>query len=97
MASLGNPVAYPQLSAVQLARLRAYGAPQTVQAGEVLYGPGDASYDLILAEDATIEIVQPATRDEPEPHFLGWADDVDPDALFDSGQAWGLSVRLVAA
>ena len=27
----------------------------------------------------------------------GWADDVDPDALFDSGQAWGLSVRLVAA
>ena len=38
-----------------------------------------------------------STRDEPQPHFLGWADDVDPDALFDSGQAWGLSVRLVAA
>ena len=37
------------------------------------------------------------TADTPEPHFIGWADDVDPDALFTSGQAWGLSVRLVAA
>ena len=37
-----------------------------VKAGEVLYGPGDATYDLIVAEDATVEIVQPATRDEPE-------------------------------
>ena len=61
-----DPVAYPQLSAAQLARLRAYGAPQTVEAGDVLYGPGDTSYDLILADDATVEIVQPATRDEPE-------------------------------
>ena len=39
----------------------AYPRPQTVEAGEVLYGPGDTSYDLILADDATVEIVQPAT------------------------------------
>ncbi len=38
-----------------------------------------------------------STRDDPQPHFLGWADDVDPDALFYSGEAWGLSVRHVAA
>lgn len=38
-----------------------------------------------------------STQEDPHPHFLGWADDVDPDALFDSGQAWGLSVRLVSA
>ncbi len=38
-----------------------------------------------------------STRNDPQPHFLGWADEVDPDALFDSGEAWGLSVRLVAA
>ncbi len=38
-----------------------------------------------------------STRDDPQPHFLGWADDIDPDALFDSGEAWGLSVRLIAA
>ena len=25
-------------------------------------------------------------------HFLGWLGEVDPDELFESGQAWGLSV-----
>ena len=33
-----------------------------------------------------------STADEPERHFLGWLDDVDPDALFASGAAWGLTV-----
>jgi hypothetical protein len=33
-----------------------------------------------------------ATDDNPEKHFLGWLDDVDPDELFASGTAWGLSV-----
>ena len=33
-----------------------------------------------------------STDDEPEPHFIGWRDDVDPDALFASGRAWGLKV-----
>ena len=33
-----------------------------------------------------------STADDPEKHFLGWRDDVDPDELFGSGQAWGLSV-----
>ena len=27
-----------------------------------------------------------------EKHFIGWRDDVDPDELFTSGKAWGLSV-----
>jgi hypothetical protein len=34
-----------------------------------------------------------STEDEPEPHFLGWADDVDADELFVSGRAWGISLR----
>ena len=38
-----------------------------------------------------------STRDNPEQHFLGWADEVDADALFASGDAWGLSVRRVPA
>ncbi len=63
---VGNPVAFPRLSDAQLARLRSYGTPQSVEAGEVLYGPSDATYDLIVIEDATVEIVQPATRDGPE-------------------------------
>ena len=33
-----------------------------------------------------------STADNPAKHFLGWADDVDADALFSSGEAWGLSV-----
>ncbi|HEY8029269.1 MAG TPA: hypothetical protein VIE38_07140 [Gaiellaceae bacterium] len=37
-----------------------------------------------------------STEDEPEPHFLGWLADVDPDELFASGKAWGVTVRRVA-
>ena len=34
-------------------------------------------------------------RGRPETHFIGWLDDVDPDALFASGEAWGIQlVRL---
>lgn len=33
-----------------------------------------------------------STAAEPEKHFLGWRDDVDPDELFASGEAWGVSV-----
>ena len=33
-----------------------------------------------------------STEDDPEPHFLGWRDEVDPDELFASGRAWGLKV-----
>ena len=62
----GDAVAYPRLSAAQLARLRSYGTSQTVEVGEVLYGPGDATYDLVVLEDATVEIVQPKLRDAPE-------------------------------
>ena len=32
------------------------------------------------------------TDENPERHFLGWAGEVDPDELFDSGAAWGISV-----
>jgi hypothetical protein len=37
------------------------------------------------------------TDDDPEPHFLGWLADVDPDELFASGKAWGVTVRRVVA
>ena len=38
-----------------------------------------------------------STADDPEKHFIGWRDDVDPDELFASGEAWGLSVVRRAA
>jgi hypothetical protein len=44
--------------------------------------------------DAPLDLGQVAvygsTDDEPEQHFLGWLGEVDPDALFDSGAAWGI-------
>jgi len=33
-----------------------------------------------------------STPDRPQRHFIGWLDEVDPDQLFASGKAWGLSV-----
>ncbi|HYY04680.1 MAG TPA: hypothetical protein VE736_12405 [Gaiellaceae bacterium] len=36
-----------------------------------------------------------STEDDPKSHFLGWADEVDADALFDRGEAWGISLRRV--
>jgi hypothetical protein len=38
-----------------------------------------------------------STEDDPESHFLGWLGEVDPDELFASGAAWGVTVRRVAA
>ena len=62
--------AFPQLSHAQLQRLRGYGASQVVAPGEVLYGPGDRTYDLIVVEDATVEIAQPATREDREERIV---------------------------
>jgi hypothetical protein len=45
---------------------------------------------------ATRAAVFGSTEDDPERHFLGWADEVDPDELFASGQAWGLTVVRVS-
>ena len=36
-----------------------------------------------------------STDDDPQPHFLGWADEVDADELFERGAAWGISFRRV--
>ncbi len=33
-----------------------------------------------------------STDEDPERHFIGWLDDVDPDELFATGKAWGLKV-----
>jgi hypothetical protein len=33
-----------------------------------------------------------STAEDPETHFIGWLDDVDPDALFASGDAWGIQI-----
>jgi hypothetical protein len=47
--------------------------------------------------DAFDAAVYGCTADNPAPHFLGRLGDVDPDELFASGEAWGVTVRRVAA
>jgi hypothetical protein len=51
--------------------------------------------ELIDAERRGVDrrAVYGSTDDNPERHFLGWADEVDADALFAAGRAWGITVR----
>ena len=53
-----------------------------------------------VKDEPTVElhaVVYGCTEDNPEPHFLGPLGEVDPDELFASGAAWGVTVRRVAA
>jgi hypothetical protein len=50
------------------------------------------------ASDVSVRLaVFGSTADEPDSHFLGWADEVDPEELFASGAAYGIKLRRVPA
>jgi hypothetical protein len=51
-----------------------------------------AERDVGREEDPARPAVYGATVDNPDKHFIGWLGEVDPEALFASGRAWGLSV-----
>jgi hypothetical protein len=38
-----------------------------------------------------------STPRKHERHFIGWLDEVDPDDLFATGKAWGISVSEILA
>jgi hypothetical protein len=46
--------------------------------------------DLDAPLDSGRIAVYASTEEQPEQHFLGWLGEVDPDALFESGAAWGI-------
>jgi hypothetical protein len=48
--------------------------------------------DILLSRPSDRRAVYGSTDDQPERHFLGWLGDVDPEELFASGKAWGISV-----
>ena len=48
--------------------------------------------DLDVRLDAGRKAVYGSTEDDPETHFIAWLDDVDPDALFNAGAAWGIQI-----
>ena len=88
----------PQLSSAQLDRLISYGVAQQVRVRDIVFRPGDAAYDLIVVESGRIQIIAPATRDEPEEilaeygpgGFLG-------ELNLLTGQAVYLTARVVEA
>ena len=41
--------------------------------------------------------VYASTQDDPEQHFIGWADEIDADELFRTGVAWGILIQHRAA
>ena len=50
------------------------------------------------AQDVSVRLaVFGSTANEPESHFLGWADEVDAEELFASGVAYGIKLRRVPA
>jgi hypothetical protein len=49
---------------------------------------------LVRRQPAERRAVYGSTPENPDKHFLGWLGEVDPDELFASGRAWGLSVVL---
>lgn len=57
---------FPHLTDDHEARLLEYGVRDRAHAGEALFGPGQTSYDFILLETATVDMVRPATVDLPE-------------------------------
>jgi hypothetical protein len=62
------------------------------------YGDGPAGEELLAdaGEETggvpTGTAVYGSTDDDPARHFLGWAEDVNPDELFASGAAWGITL-----
>ena len=52
---------FPALSDEQWARLRAYGSAQEVESGALLWGAGEATYDLILVDSGEAEVARAAT------------------------------------
>ncbi len=68
---------------------KGYAEGSAVEERQAALERGD---DLDEQLDTGKAAVYGSTDGEPDQHFIGWLDDVDPDALFASGEAWGIQV-----
>ena len=68
---------------------KGYAEGSAVEERQAALGRGD---DASVGIDPGRSAVYGSTEDEPDRHFLGWADEVDADEIFASGQAWGIQV-----
>jgi hypothetical protein len=69
---------------------KGYAEGPAAEEAEAARERGDHLGDTTPA--ATRRMVWASTPDNPEQHLIGPLDDVDPDALFASGKAWGIKV-----
>jgi thioredoxin reductase (NADPH) len=90
--------AVPTLSDQQWARLKAYGVAQDVDAGSLLFRAGDSSYDLIVIESGTVDVLRTETSDSAEAVLIthGPGRFVGELSLL-TGQATYLSARVAEA
>jgi thioredoxin reductase (NADPH) len=91
-----TPVASPELTDDQLARLRGYGTPDALEVGEAAFAAGDPSHDLVVIEQGAIEVVRPATANAAEASLITFG----PGAFVGelgllTGQAAYLTARVV--
>ena len=63
--------AAPVLSAAALAELAPFGEERAVEAGDILFRAGDASYDFIVVLEGEVDIVRPDREGESDPGHLG--------------------------
>jgi len=68
---------------------KGYAEGSAVEERQAAMERGD---DLDAQLDLGRAAVYGSTEADPETHFVGWLDDVDPDALFASGEAWGIQI-----
>ena len=68
---------------------KGYAEGSAVEERQAALERGD---DLDAQLDLGRAAVYGSTEDDPERHFLGWRDELDPDELFASGEAWGITV-----
>ena len=68
---------------------KGYAEGSAVEERQAALERGD---DASTRFDAGRSAVYASTEDDPQRHFIGWADELDPDELFASGRAWGIQI-----
>jgi thioredoxin reductase (NADPH) len=63
-SSSGDSIASPQLSASELADMATFGIERAIQAGDLLFQAGEASYDLFVVLEGEVQVVRPGGADE---------------------------------
>ncbi len=63
-SSSEDPVAWPVLSASELAEMATFGTERATETGELLFQAGEASYDLFVVLEGEVQVVRPGGADE---------------------------------